>query len=496
MPWQIHLPSFVSAQSEIFLAIWILCLTILGLFSGRHAFRATYIGSLIGICITFLLALKMGFMLSHTTAARVTFNGLFISDVFSVYAKIFVTAGVGLILTMIRSSLVQTELAFFEYPILILTSTLGMLLMISANDLLSLFVALELMSLSLYILIALKRKDLAASEASLKYFILSALATGIFLYGASWIYGYAGTTNYEVLERFLSAHSTERMPYLIIGFMLLISGIAFKISAAPFHMWAPDVYQGTPTPVLAFLVTVPKFVAFIVILRLITGPFHILMPHVSIIFLVLSIGSMIIGAFAALTQQSIRRFIAYSSIGQVGFALIGAYLATEEGYRVTLLFLVYYLITMIGLMACLVHLSRRGHTLSTLTDLNGLGRHHPIISFCLGFFVFSLMGVPPMPGFLPKLMMIQAAVHQGHYTLSIIAVLYSVVAAAYYLLFIKAIFIDQPLNENTNLASLKTSGTESLIVAYGLVTILLSLIFYPNPLITWTSYVAASLLYF
>ncbi|MDP3372358.1 MAG: NADH-quinone oxidoreductase subunit N [Candidatus Paracaedibacteraceae bacterium] len=496
MPWQIHLPSFVSAQAEIFLAIWILCLTLVGLFAGRHAFRATYIGSIIGIVITFLLTLKVSFLLNHTTMARVTFNGLFISDVFSIYAKIFVISGVGLILAMIRSSLIQTELAFFEYPILTLTSTLAMLLMISANDLLSLFVALELMSLSLYILIALKRKDLKASEASLKYFILSALATGIFLYGASWIYGYSGTTNYEVLERFLSAHTTERMPYLIMGFMLVISGIAFKVSAAPFHMWAPDVYQGTPTPVLSFLSTVPKFVAFIIVLRLITGPFHHLMPHASIIFLILSVGSMLIGAFAALTQQSIKRFIAYSSIGQIGFALIGVYLAVGEGYHVTLLFLVYYLITMIGFMACLVHLSRRGHALSTLADLNGLGKHHPIISFCLGFFVFSLMGIPPMPGFLPKLMIIQATVHQGHYALSIVAVLYSVIAAAYYLLFIKAIFIDQPLNEHTDIASLKTSGAESLIVAYGLVATLLSLIFYPNPLIAWTSYVAASLLYF
>lgn len=496
MLWQIPLPSFIPAQSEIFLSIWILCLTLVGLFSGRHAFKATYIGSLIGIVITFLLTLKVGFLLNQSTAPRITFNGLFISDLFSIYMKVFTLVGTGLVLSMIRSSLVQTELAFFEHPILILTSTLGMMLMISANDLLSLFVAIELMSLSLYILIALKRKDLQASEASLKYFILSALATGIFLYGASWVYGYSGTTNYEVLERFLAAHTTEKMPYLVIGFMLIITGLAFKISAAPFHMWAPDVYQGTPTPVLSFLITLPKFAAFAVILRIIAVPLGHLMPHVSMIFLVLSIASMAIGAFAALTQHSIRRFIAYSSIGQIGFALIGAYLANEEGYRTTLLFLVYYMATMIGLMGCLVHLSRRGHPLNTLTDLNGLGRHHPIVAFCFGFFIFSLMGIPPMPGFLPKLMMIQAIVHQGHYILAVIAVLYSVIAAAYYLLFIKAIFIDKPLNENTNIASLQTSGTESLIVTYGLIIILLGLIFYPNPLITWTSYVSASLLYF
>ncbi|MES2607575.1 MAG: NADH-quinone oxidoreductase subunit N [Pseudomonadota bacterium] len=494
MLWQIPLPSFTPAVPEIFLAIAILIITLIGLFSGRHAFNATYGTSLGAIVITLLLTLKLAF--NQTEVSYITFSGLFISDIFSVYAKIFLLSGVGLILIMIRSSLLQTGLALFEYPILILTSTLGMMLMISANDLLSVFTALELMSLSLYILIALKRRDLAASEASLKYFILGALATGIFLYGASWVYGYAGTTNFDVLERFLSAHSAEKFPYLLVGLTLIIVGIAFKISAAPFHMWAPDVYQGTPTPVLSFLVTMPKFAAFALMLRLITGPFNTLMHHGSKIFMCLAITSMFIGAFAALTQQPIRRFIAYSSIGQVGFALIGIILASEPGYRSTLLFLVFYLITMIGFMGCLVHLSRRGHELNTLSDLNGLGRHHPIVSFCLGFFIFSLAGIPPMPGFLPKLWMIQTAVQHEHYILSVIAVLYSVIAAAYYLLLIKAIFIDTPADDNSTVAVLKTSGSESLIVAYGLIALLLGLMFYPNPLITWTSHVAAALMFF
>jgi NADH-quinone oxidoreductase subunit N len=494
---QIPLPSFSPAQPEIFLAISIFAMTLIGLFSGRKAFQITYGMSLGVIVIALLLTLKMAWTLGFTSSARITFNSLFICDIFSAYMKIFLLCGVGLILTMTRSSLIQSELALFEYPILILTSTLGMMLMISANDLLSLFIALELMSLSLYILIALKRRDLQASEASLKYFILGALATGIFLYGASWVYGYAGTTHFEVLERFLFAHHTEKMPFLLIGLPLIIAGIVFKISAAPFHMWAPDVYQGTPTPVLAFLVTAPKFAAFALLLRLLTGPFSTLMtPHGSNIFKVLAITSMFIGAFATLTQQSIRRFIAYSSIGQVGFALIGTVLANELGYRSTLLFLVFYFITMIGFMGCLVHLSRRGYGLNTLSDLNGLGRHHPVVSFCLGFFIFSLAGIPPMPGFLPKLWMIQAAVQNGQYVLSVIAVLYSVIAAAYYLLFIKAIFIDKPAHENSTMASLKTTGIESLIVTYALIAILLGLMLHPNPLVMWTSYVVSSLMFF
>jgi len=496
MLWQVPLPSFTPAQPEIFLAISILLLTLLGLFSGRHAFRATYGASLGVIAITFLLVMKMAFVLGQTGVARVTFNGLFISDLFSTYVKIFLTSGVGLILVIVRSSLKQTELALFEYPILILTSTLGMLLMISANDLLSVFVALELMSLSLYILIALKRRDLASSEASLKYFILGALATGIFLYGASWVYGYAGTTNFEVLERFLFAHNAEKMPYLLVGLTLIIAGIAFKISAAPFHMWAPDVYQGTPTPVLTFLVTMPKLAAFALILRLLTGPFSTTMQHGSKIFIFLAIASMCIGAFSALTQQSIKRFIAYSSIGQVGFALIGLSLANEPGYKATLLFIIFYVITMLGFMGCLVHLSRRGHELNTLSDLNGLGRHHPIVSFCLGFLIFSLAGIPPMPGFLPKLWLLQTAIQYDHYALSVIAVLYSVIAAAYYLMLIKAIFIDNPTQSNSAVASLKTSDSASLIVTYGLIALLIGLMIHPNPLITWTSRVAASLMFF
>ena len=492
---QVPFPSFTPAGPEIFLAISILLLTLIGLFTGRHSFRATYGASIGVIGIALLLTVKMAFILGQTSTARITFSGLFVSDIFSVYAKIFLLSGTGLILLMVRSSLIQTELSFFEYPILILTSTLGMMLMISANDLLSVFVALELMSLSLYILIALKRRSLQASEASLKYFILGALATGIFLYGASWVYGYTGTTDFEVLERFLRTHNLEAMPYLLIGLTLIIAGIAFKISAAPFHMWAPDVYQGTPTPVLAFLVTVPKFTVFALLLRLLTGPFNTLMTYGSKVFALLAVTSMFIGAFAALTQTSIRRFIAYSSIGQVGFGLVGILLANEQGYRSTLLFIVFYLITMIGFMGCLVHLSRRGYELNTLSDLNGLGRHHPVVSFCLGFFIFSLAGIPPMPGFLPKLWMIQAAVQQEQYALSAIAVVYSVIAAAYYLLLVKAIFIDKAAPTNSTVASLKTSGSANLMVTYGLIILLLWLMIYPNPLMTWTSYVSTSLIF-
>jgi NADH-quinone oxidoreductase subunit N len=205
---------------------------------------------------------------------------------------------------------------------------------------------------------------------------------------------------------------------------------------------------------------------------------------------------MFVGGFAALTQQSLRRFIAYSSIGQVGFALIGFVLANEPGYRSSLLFLVFYITTMIGFMGCLVHLSKRGYELKTLSDLNGLALHHPFVSFCLGFFIFSLAGIPPLPGFLPKLWIIQTSVQQEYYVLSILAVMYSVIAAAYYLLLIKSIFIDKPASNNGGVATLKTSGYESLIVTYGIVVFLLGLMIYPNALMRWTSKVAASLTFF
>ncbi len=490
MLWQIPLPSFTPALPEIFLALSILALTLVGLFSGRHAFKVTYILSLIVIGITLAL------IVVQPNTPRITFSGLFISDAFSIYAKIFITSTVGLILVMVKSSLVQNELALFEYPILVLTSTLGMMLMVSANDLISVFMAIELLSLSLYILIALKRKSVEASEASLKYFILGALATGILLYGISWIYGFSGTTNFEILARFLHNHELQNIVFLVIGLTLILVGIAFKISAAPFHMWAPDVYHGTPIPIMVFLVSVPKFAAFMVVIRLLTDPFSTLMVHWSNVIMVLSISSMIIGAFAALTQQSIKRFIAYSSIGQVGFALIGIMLSNEMGYRATLMFLVFYLITIVGFMGGLVHLSRRGHAIHTLADLNGLGRHHPIISFCLGFFIFSLAGIPPLPGFLPKLMMIQSTIQHNYYGISIVAVLYSVIAAAYYLMLIKAIFIDKPARADSAAAMLKTHDNESLIVTYSLLILLLGLMIFPNPLLSWTSRVTTSLTFF
>ncbi len=489
MLWQIPLPSFTPALPEIFLALSVLLLTLIGLFARRHAFKATYTLALVVIAITLALTL------AQPNTSRITFSGLFISDAFSIYAKIFIISAVGLILIMVKSSLIQNELALFEYPILILTSTLGMMLMVSANDLISVFMALELLSLSLYILIALKRKNVEASEASLKYFILGALATGILLYGISWIYGFSGTTNFEILARLLHNYEFQNIAFLVMGLTFILIGIAFKISAAPFHMWAPDVYQGTPTPIMVFLVSVPKFAAFMIMLRLLTDPFSTLMRHWSNIIMVLSIASMIIGAFAALTQQSIRRFIAYSSIGQVGFALIGIILANETGYRATLTFLSFYLITIVGFMGGLVHLSRRGHVINTLTDLNGLGRHHPVISFCLGFFIFSLAGIPPLPGFLPKLMMIQAIIQHNYYSISIIAVLYSVIAAAYYLMLIKAIFIDKPATDST-VVMLKTQDSESLIVTYGLLILLIGLMIFPNPLLLWMSRVITSLTFF
>jgi NADH-quinone oxidoreductase subunit N len=487
MFWQLSLHALYP---ELYMGIMIMLMTVSGLFL-KNAFRVIYAACLITVITTLI------FVLVQPHTFQVALNGFWVKDLFSFYIKIFILLAVIFIIIMTKSSVIHEELAYFEYPIILLCSTLGMMMMISSNDFISLFMATELMSLSLYILIPLKKRNSASSEAGLKYFILGSLSTAIMLYGISWIYGFTGTTNFELIQRFLSTHGdtlVAQKGYLLVGVVCVIISFAFKVSAAPFHLWAPDVYQGTPTPIMTYLITVPKFAVFGVLLRLFSQPFHALSVSYSKIFTVISVASMLVGAYAALTQTSVRRFIAFSSIGQIGFSLLGLAIANEAGYRSTLSFMVFYMFSMIGLMGVFTHLSRRGYSFETLSDLNGLGRYHPGIAFTLGFFIFSLAGIPPLPGFLPKLLMIQSAIQNEFYIFSLIAVMYSVIAAAYYLLFIKAIFLDKSAN-TTSLVTLRTHETTSLILTYILVIALTAFLVFPSGFLNWTSHVVSSLVF-
>jgi NADH-quinone oxidoreductase subunit N len=399
-------------------------------------------------------------------------------------------------MSVCKRSIETFQLNQFELPILLLSCVLGMMLMCSANDFLTVFMAIELMSLSLYVILALKRKNLESSEASLKYFILGALASGLMLYGISWIYGFAGSTDFTTLERFLSGKTTENYFYILFGFALLLSGLSFKVAAAPFHNWAPDVYQGIPLPILTFLATVPKFSMFALLLRLLTGPFNALHTKWWFLLAVVAVASMLVGGIATLTQRSIKRFVAYSAIGQIGFAMMGLSLASEHGYTNTLLFLVYYMIAAVGFLAILMALSHdKKFQIQRIEDFAGLGKNHPILATCLGFFVLSMAGIPPFAGFMPKLLLLQTTVSHEHYTLAFIGVMYSVLAAAYYLFLIKAMFIDTPTDSRLKvITAIKIDRTEmSLIIL--LVLVLLAITIAPNPLVKWISHVISFLVY-
>ncbi len=491
MSAHISLNTIYQALPELFIASALLILLLLGTFLKKDiAFKRVYQLSQGTLLVSLLLVLKQ----PQTT--EIIFNGFFISDPFSIFIKSCLLSFAVYVLAVCKKSFESFQLNQFELPLLVLSSVLGMMLMCSANDFLTVFMAIELLSLSLYVLLALKRKNLESSEASLKYFILGGLASGLMLYGISWIYGYAGSTDFSTLERFVSHKTTEDHFYILLGFTLLLSGLSFKVAGAPFHNWAPDVYQGIPLPILTFLATVPKFSLFALLLRLLAGPFNALHSKWWLLLAIIAISSMLVGGIATLTQRSLKRFIAYSSIGQIGFAMMGLSLASEHGYTNTLLFLVYYIIALIGFLAIVMTLTNdKKLSLQRIEDFAGLGKNHPILATCLGFFVLSMAGIPPFAGFMPKLLLLQTTVSHERYTLAIIGVVYSVLAAAYYLFLIKSMFIDTPDEPRAKVLSALRTDRNEMIMIILLVIILLALTIAPNPLIKWISHVISFLVY-
>jgi NADH-quinone oxidoreductase subunit N len=345
-------------------------------------------------------------------------------------------------LMSIRKAIFLENMAQFEFPLLILFSILGMMLMVSANNFITLFMGLELQSLALYILSGFRRDDMRSSEAAMKYFLLGALSTGIMLYGISFIYGVTGSCNFVTIKMILS----QKQPGLTVltGMIFVIAGLIFKISIVPFHMWTPDVYEGTPTSVTAFLASVPKVAAFVMILRVLYIPFYPLVAQWQEILSFLAIASMTIGAFTALNQHNIKRLLAYSSVGNMGYALIGLVAGTSDGAQASLVYILLYAITILGFFTCLLTLHHRGHTLNNIRDMAGLVKIFPGTSFVMIFLLFSLAGIPPLVGFLGKLYVFQAAIAQGFYALTIIGVITSVIAAAYYLKVVKVITMELP----------------------------------------------------
>ncbi|EHM02341.1 proton-translocating NADH-quinone oxidoreductase, chain [Acetobacteraceae bacterium AT-5844] len=426
MNWTLILP-------ELVLALAGLAVLVGGVIPKRDSSFAINMAVLGSLLVAGVLVLAQG----EGTA----FAGQYVSDAFTKFTKLLVVAGAALGVLLALDWNVKQGLAKFEYPVLLLLSTVGMMIMLSANDLIALYLGLELLSLSLYVVAAFDRDNGRSTEAGLKYFVLGALASGLLLYGASLVYGYAGTTNFDRIADAIAA--TDTVPFgLVIGLVLVLAALAFKVSAVPFHMWTPDVYEGAPTPVTAFFASAPKVAAIGLLARVVAGPFGDMAGQWQQIIILCSLGSMILGALAAIGQKNLKRLMAYSSIGHVGYALMGLAVASEIGMQALLIYIAIYLFTNVGAFAVLVAMRRNGQALEKVDDLAGLGRTDPAMALAMTLFMFSMAGIPPLAGFFGKYFVIGAAIQGGFITLAVVGVLSSAVSAYYYLRIIKVMYFD------------------------------------------------------
>jgi len=367
------------------------------------------------------------------------FNDGYIVDNLSSFMKILTILGGAFVLSISTRYLKIFKIFLIEYPVLILSSILGMMVMISSNDLMVFYIGLELQSLALYVLASFNRDQLKSSESGLKYFVLSALSSGLLLYGCSLVYGFSGSTNFNVIgDSMNSSHYG-----LTFGIVFILVGLAFKISAVPFHMWAPDVYEGSPTAVTLFFAIVPKVAALTVFIRFLYVPFVNMIDQWQPILIFLSIASMIFGAIAAIGQNNLKRLIAYSSIGHMGYALAGLSTGSNEGIQSSIVYMSIYLVMNLAFFSCLLMLKRNDVYHETVDDLSGLSKNHPILSLSLLAILFSLAGIPPLAGFFAKFYIFKAVIEQSMYFLAIVGLLSTVIAAFYYLKIIKVIYFDK-----------------------------------------------------
>ena len=419
---------------EIFLSLSIMFLLIIGVFKKNSAKLVQNI-SLIVLLITAMITFNETIGISEIRL----FNNSIVIDYLSSFMKIISLLATFLVLVISSNYLKSFKIFKIEYPILILSSVLGMMIMISSNDLIVFYMGLELQSLALYVLATFNRDQLKSSEAGLKYFVLSALSSGLLLYGCSLIYGFTGSTNFDLIaERLNSANYS-----LTFGIVFILVGLAFKISAVPFHMWAPDVYEGSPTSVTLFFTMVPKIAALTVFIRFLYVPFVNLIDQWQMILIFLSIASMIFGAIAAIGQSNLKRLVAYSSIGHVGYTLAGLATGSNDGIQSSVIYITIYVLMNLGLFSCLLMLRRNNEYHEKIEDLSGLSKNHPLLSLSLLVILFSLAGIPPLAGFFAKFYIFKSVLEQSMYFLAIVGLLSTVVAAFYYLRIIKIMYFDK-----------------------------------------------------
>ncbi len=472
-----QLSGLLPVLPEIALAIGAMLMLMLGVAIGERSARLV---NGVSILILIGIALLIGWL---PAGRQVLFNGSFIVDDFARFLKLLALAGTAGALLLSLDYLKVEQQQKFEYGALFLLSTLGMLMLISANDLIALYLGLELMSLALYVVAASNRDNLKSTEAGLKYFVLGALSSGMLLYGASLVYGFTGTVSFAGIAKVAAQGGVG----LIFGLVFLFVGFCFKISAVPFHMWTPDVYEGAPTPVTAFFAAAPKVAGMAMFVRTTIVAFPGITHEWQQIIVFVAIASMALGSFAAIGQRNFKRLMAYSSIGHMGFALIGLAAGTAEGVQGVLVYMAIYVAMTLGTFAVILSMRRQGKLVENIGDLAGLARTHPTMAFFLGVLLFSLAGIPPLAGFFAKFYVFLAAINAGLYALAVIGVVTSVVGAYYYLAIVKIIYFDEAAEGFQRMPA----SVRLVLAISGLANLLFFV--YPGPLLNAATAAAKSL---
>src|SRR6266480_2924768 len=463
---------------ELVLAAGAMVLLMLGAYRGQ---QTTSLVTGLAIC---LLVLTGVLELLLPTGKLTTFAGGFVVDDFARFLKILALIGSAATLVLSAEYLADPSRHIFEYSILVLLSTLGMMVLISAGDLIMLYLGLELMSLALYVVAASNRDNVRSTEAGLKYFVLGALSSGMLLYGASLIYGFTGTVSFAGIAAATKAGTGIG---IVFGLVFLLAGLCFKVSAVPFHMWTPDVYEGAPTPVTAFFASAPKVAALAVFTRVTLTAFPDILTQWQQIVVFVAIASMVLGSFAAIGQKNIKRLMAYSSIGHMGFALVGLAAGTQQGVQGVLVYMAIYVAMTLGAFACILSMRRDGQMVEEIADLAGLARTKPTMAFFFAMLLFSLAGVPPLAGFFAKFYVFLAAIQAGLFTLAVIGVITSVVGCYYYLAIVKTMYFDEPAKPFEPMPY----ELKAVLAVTGLFNLLFFV--YPSPLIQAADAAAKSL---
>ena len=449
---------------EIFLSLSTFSILMIGVFL-KKSFNIIFNLSSLIIIVTIAI------IISSPNSEEKIFLESFTRDAFSNYFKVLILLSSLFVLNSSKNFIIENKLDKFEYPIIVLLSILGMFFMVSSNDLILFYLGLELQSLSLYILASIDRDNLRSTESGIKYFVLSALSSGLLLYGCSLLYGFTGSTNFDLIANQLNKENTGA----VFAMVFILVGLAFKVSAVPFHMWTPDVYEGAPTSITSYFAVVPKVAGLALLIKFMFIPFSNILLEWQTIIIFISIASMILGAVAAMVQKNFKRLLAYSSIGHIGYALAGVATGAVSGYESAIVYISIYVIMNIGAFSCLYLLKKDGRYRENISDLSGISKKHPLLAISFLIILFSLAGVPPLGGFFAKFYVFVAVLEREMYTLAIIGLLTTVMSAFYYLKIIKTIYFDDSI-----IAFDQTKNRTAQISIFASCTIFITFFLYPS----------------